>query len=128
MEKIVLPSEYRVPRYYPRAVIAGPFVFLSGVCGIDAETGFMAETLEEQTHLACKRIGATLEAAGTSFENVVKVTIYLKNRKDGAAMSVIRNQYFTSPHASTIIGINELGQPGRYFEIDVTAMIPDKKL
>ena len=127
MEKTVLPSEYRVPRPYPRAVVAGPFVFVSGVCGIDAETGLMAETLEQQTHLACQRIGATLEAAGSSFEYVVRVTNFLKNIKDGKAMNPIKKQYFTSPYASTVIAINELGQPGRYFELDVIAMIPDKK-
>lgn len=80
---------------YSAGVKAGNFVFSAGQLGIDPESGeFVSGSVEEQTRQALKNLAAILEAAGSSLENVVKTTVFLKDMDDFGAMNGVYGQYF----------------------------------
>lgn len=123
----ILESEYAVEKPYARGIVAGEFVFLSGVGGIDPKTDTVVKTMEMQTEIICKRIKASLELAGSSAENIVKMVTYvtdLKSYRERAAPIIRR--YFPGPRASTLIGVKELAREGMTIEVDVIALVERK--
>jgi 2-iminobutanoate/2-iminopropanoate deaminase len=83
---------------YSQAIRAGSLLFVSGQIPLDPATGAMVEgDLAVQTHRVFKNLGAILEAAGASFENVVRTTVYLADMNDFPAMNEIYGTYFSSP-------------------------------
>jgi 2-iminobutanoate/2-iminopropanoate deaminase len=71
-------------------------VFVSGQLPLDAATGAFASTdVVGQTHQCLKNLSAILEAAGSSMENVLKTTVYLKDIRDFGAMNEVYATYFT---------------------------------
>ncbi|HMN12317.1 MAG TPA: RidA family protein [Bellilinea sp.] len=81
---------------YSIAVKANGFVFTSGQVGIDPRTNELAVGgLEAETHQVFANLKLVLDAAGTDLSKVVKVTVFLKNMGDFAAMNAIYAQYFT---------------------------------
>ena len=80
---------------YSQAIRAGSLLFVSGQIALDPETGKMVDgDLEAQTHRVLKNLGAILEAAGASFANVVRTTVYLADMNDFPAMNEIYATYF----------------------------------
>ena len=66
-----------------------------------------------------------LEAAGASFADILKVTVYLTDVNDRQAVNVVRQEFFGDARpASTLIGIAELVVPGMKIEVDAVAGIP----
>jgi 2-iminobutanoate/2-iminopropanoate deaminase len=83
---------------YSQAIRAGSLLFVSGQIPLDPDTGKMVEgDLAAQTHRVFKNLGAILAAAGASFDNVVKTTVYLADMNDFPAMNEIYATYFSSP-------------------------------
>jgi 2-iminobutanoate/2-iminopropanoate deaminase len=64
-------------------------VFVSGQIGLTTEMKLVGETVEEQTTQVMKNMGAILEAAGASFDDVVRCTIFLANMDDFKAVNGI---------------------------------------
>uniref|UniRef100_A0A453BE66 Uncharacterized protein n=1 Tax=Aegilops tauschii subsp. strangulata TaxID=200361 RepID=A0A453BE66_AEGTS len=61
---------------YSQAIKANNLVFVSGVLGLNPETGkFVSESVEEQTEQVMKNMGEILKASGASYSSVVKTTI-----------------------------------------------------
>ncbi len=85
-------------------------VFTSGQLGLDPATGkFAGPSIEEQTNAAFKNLIAVLEEGGSKLENVIKVTVFLKDMNDFAAVNKIYGTYFTSNYpARTCIEIARL--------------------
>lgn len=83
---------------YSQAIEVNGLVYTSGQIGIDPATGSVAEGVEAQAHQVCKNLTALLEAAGTSMENVVKTTVFIKDMNDFATVNGIYAQYFTEPY------------------------------
>ncbi len=81
------------------------WVFASGQLGLDVKTGKLAEGgIAAETRQVCENLKAVLEAAGSSLEKVVKVTIYLADIKDLMDMNNVFGQYFpTDPPARTTL-------------------------
>jgi len=72
------------------------YIFTSGQVPLDPETGaIVGTTIEEQTEQALKNVKAILEEAGSSMENVLKTTVFIKNMNDFAAMNAVYATYFT---------------------------------
>ena len=83
---------------YSQALQAGDFLFLSGQIPLDPATGTVVEGgIAEQTHQVLKNIGAVLSAAGASYAQVVKTTVFLQDMADFAAMNEIYGGYFSAP-------------------------------
>lgn len=83
---------------YSQAIKAGGMLFVSGQVPLDPATGGLVEgDIAAQTHRVFANLGAILEAAGASFDHVVKTTVYLKDMSDFAAMNAVYGTYFSSP-------------------------------
>jgi 2-iminobutanoate/2-iminopropanoate deaminase len=83
---------------YSQAIIAKGFVFASGQIAIDPETGELHHgSIEEQTILVLNNLQAVIEAAGSSFEKVVKCTVFLQDMNDFVQMNEIYGKFFKSP-------------------------------
>ncbi len=94
---------------YSQGVITGDLLFTSGQIAINPATGAVeAATIEEQTEQVCKNIGALLEAAGTSYENVIKTTCFLADMGDFAAFNAIYGKYFVSKPARSCVAVKTL--------------------
>ncbi len=81
---------------YSQAVKAGNLLFVSGQIPLNPKTGnLITDGIEEETHRVMKNIEAILEAANTTFHNVVKTTIFLKSMDDFAKVNAVYASYFT---------------------------------
>jgi 2-iminobutanoate/2-iminopropanoate deaminase len=90
---------------YSQAVWAGDYLFCSGQIPLDPATGQMAEgAISEQTARVLENIGAILRSQGLDFPRVVKVTVYLRDMNDFAAMNAVYARFFTQefPARSTV--------------------------
>ena len=83
---------------YAQAQIVGNLVFASGQIPIIPETGELAEGLEAQAHQAFKNVTELMKAAGTSIDKVVKVTLFISDMNNFAAINAIYAQYFKEPY------------------------------
>jgi len=82
---------------YSQAVRAGAWVFVSGQIPLDPQTGAMATgTVQDQTRRVLENLRSVLEAAHLALEDVVKVTVYLKDINDFAAMNEVYASFFAS--------------------------------
>ncbi|MBX3243556.1 MAG: RidA family protein [Acidobacteria bacterium] len=80
---------------YSQAIKVNGMVYCSGQIPIDIATGeFVPGGVVEQTHQVLKNLGEVLSAAGSSFNKVVKTTVFLADMGDFAAMNEIYAQYF----------------------------------
>jgi 2-iminobutanoate/2-iminopropanoate deaminase len=83
---------------YSQAVVEGDFVFVSGQGPIDPATGQVDRgDIRSETRRTLENIRGILEAAGTSPDQVVKCTVYLRDIKDFAGMNEIYAAFFKDP-------------------------------
>jgi len=111
---------------YSQAIKAGSFIFVAGQGGVDPVTGrFVEGGVEEQTRQTLKNIEAILKAAGSSLDDVVKVSVFLKEVRDFQAMNKVFAEFFKEPPpARTTVGV-EFVAPEMLVEIDVVAYSPE---
>lgn len=110
---------------YSQAVRAGSLLFVSGQGHVDPATGEIvaAGDIAAATRRVMDNIGAILQAAGASFDHVVRTTVYLADMNDFAAMNAAYAEYFSSPApARTTIQAARLPKDLRV-EIDVIASL-----
>lgn len=109
---------------YCRAVVAPPFVFVSGTVGRNPDSGELPADVTGQCANALIIIGRALAAAGTDFAHVVRVTYYLADRADfEPCWPQLRAAFGANPPASTVI-FADLLDPAMKIEIEVTAALP----
>jgi len=110
---------------YSQAIKAGEFIYVAGQGGVDPATGrFVEGGVEEQTRQTLKNIEAILRAAGSSLDDVVKVSVFLKDVRDFHAMNKVFAEFFKNPPpARTTVGV-EFVVPEMLVEIDVVAYSP----
>lgn len=83
---------------YSQGIIANGFIFASGQIAIDPKTGELnTGTIEEQTRLALTNLKAVIEAAGSSFDKVVKCTVFLQDMNEFSRMNQVYAEFFTPP-------------------------------
>lgn len=107
---------------YSPAVEAGEFIYLSGQTPLDAATGkLVAGDIAAQTEQCFANLERVLRAAGLSFDDVVKVNVFLVDMNDFAAMNAVYAAKFTAPHpARSTIGVAALPLGARV-EIEMIA-------
>ena len=94
---------------YSQGIIVGDFVYTSGQIPINPATGVMETDIKLATKQSMENIKAILEAAGTSLENVVKTSIFLKDLNDFAAVNEVYGTYFTeNPPARSCVQVAKL--------------------
>lgn len=82
---------------YSQAIIEGSLVFTSGQIHLTTEGKLLGGTIEEQTHQVMKNLQAVLEAAGVSFKEVVKTTIYVTDMAVYSKINEVYGSYFSEP-------------------------------
>ncbi len=95
---------------YSQAVKVGEFVFTAGQVGIDPASGKLVEDdITVQTEQVLKNLTAVLTAAGSSFDKVVKCTVFLKDMGEFSAMNAVYGRYFTqNPPARSAVQVAAL--------------------
>jgi 2-iminobutanoate/2-iminopropanoate deaminase len=109
---------------YAQAVRAGQLLFLSGQIPLDPATGqLVGGDIVAQTERVMKNLGAVLEAAGCTFANVVRTTIYLVDLADFARVNEAYGRYLEPPYpARATVQVAALPR-GAHVEIDAVAAI-----
>ena len=122
MSKTAITSPELTPPVGPfsQAIKVDGFLFLSGQVGQDPATGKVVEGgIVAETERVLQNLLAVLKAAGKSFDDVVRVGVYLTNMGDFGAMNGIYAKHFSEPFpARTTIGVAALPLGSRV-EIDL---------
>jgi 2-iminobutanoate/2-iminopropanoate deaminase len=107
---------------YSQAVRVGALVFLSGQIPINPVTGeLVLGDAAPQARQVMENLGAVLRAAGSSFGDVVRATIYLTNLEDFAKVNEVYGSYFPAePPARATVQVAALPR-GAAVEIDMVA-------
>lgn len=126
MSKIVVssPDAPAALGPYSAGIKTGEMVFLSGQLGLDPQTGKLAEGgVVAQAQQSLKNIEALLAAAGATFDNVVKTTVFLADIADFAAVNEVYASKFTEPYpARSAVQAGAL-PAGGLVEIEVIAAL-----
>lgn len=84
---------------YSQGIIANGFLYCAGQIPLVPETGqLVGGPIEDQTRQVFKNISAILAAAGRTFDDVVKCTVFLQSMDDFAAMNKIYGEFFKPPY------------------------------
>jgi 2-iminobutanoate/2-iminopropanoate deaminase len=112
---------------YSQAVVWNGMAFLSGQIPLDPASGQVVEgDVAVQTGRVLENIKAVLSACGSSFEQVVKTTVFLKNLGEFARMNEVYARYFPKdPPARSTVEVARLPRDVRV-EIDVIAWVGEK--
>ena len=109
---------------YSQAIRADGYLFCSGQLGLDPSTGeFVAGDVAAQAEQSLRNLGAVLEAAGLTFNDVVKTTIFLADIADFAAVNAVYGRFVTAPPpARSTVAVAALPKGGRV-EIEAIARL-----
>ena len=124
--EVIWPYERDPDALLSPVIRAGDLVFTAGMVGRDPTTSKMVSTdIQGQTHQTLKNIRTALEAAGTSMDNVVKVTALVADIEDRVAFNDIYRSYFVPDRpVRTCVQAGRLGE-GVKVEVEVIAVMPD---
>lgn len=82
---------------YSQGIRAGNFVFVSGQTPVNPENGSIPDGITAQTEQGLKNVQAIVEASGCTMNDVVEVSVFLKDMNDFAAMNEVYKSFFTQP-------------------------------
>jgi 2-iminobutanoate/2-iminopropanoate deaminase len=112
--------------HYTDAVRFGNVLFVSGLTAHDAEGHLVGGTdAAEQTRQILKNLTLVLDQAGATMADVLKVTVFLTDINDRAAINPVRQEFFGSARpASTLIEVSRLALPEMKVEIEAVVGLP----
>ncbi len=121
------PAAPRAVGPYSQAVASGDHVFLSGQTPIDPASGGLIDAdVSGQAERCFDNLDAVLAAAGLTFDDVVKVNVYLTSMDDFAEMNLVYADRFTEPFpARTTVAVSALPLGAR-IEIELVARRGEK--
>ncbi len=105
----------------------GKMVFVSGLTARKAD-GTIAGLgdVSEQTRQVCENLKATMEEAGGTLDDIVRVDVYVRNMEHFEAIHEVRRQYFTGiAPASTMVEVSKFVSPDYLIEINAIAVLPN---
>ena len=110
---------------YSQAIRSGDMVFCSGQLGLDPTTGELADGIEAQTERALRNLASILDAAGLSFADVVKTTIFLADMSDFGAVNEVYARLMPEPYpARSTVAVRTLPRDA-LVEIEMIALAGD---
>jgi reactive intermediate/imine deaminase len=110
---------------YSQAIRVDDTVYLSGQIGLDPHTMQMAEGIDAQIHRVFQNLRAVSSAADSSFNDLVKLNVYLTDLKHFAKVNEIMAGYFRQPYpARAAVGVAELPR-GALVEMDGILVVQD---
>lgn len=124
-EEIFVPGIGDPVSHYCHVTKVGNLVFLAGVSATDSEGRVVGGTdVVEQARVTHENMKKSLAAAGATFKDVVKVTVYVMDMTDRAAINTVRQQYFGDHYpVSTLVQVSRLYKDGLKLEIDAIAVL-----
>ena len=107
-------------------VEAGGFLYVAGMLPLDANGDLVgAGDVVRQTEQVLDNVGDVLRAAGATFDDVVRVGVYLLNMADRPAVNTVRLRYFGDARpAATLVEVSALALPDALVEIEAVALLP----
>jgi len=110
---------------YSQAIKVGDTVYLSGQIGLDPHTMQMAEGVDAQIHRVFQNLRAVASAADSSFDDLVKLNVYLTDLGHFAKVNEIMASYFRQPYpARAAVGVAALPR-GALIEMDGVLVVQD---
>jgi reactive intermediate/imine deaminase len=125
-EEIRVAGQPEPISHYTDAVRVGQLLFVSGCVPVDGEGRLVGgDDVVEQARQTFANVGAVLDAAGSSFADVVKVTVFLTDIDDRPKINPVRQEVFgESRPASTLVEVSRLAIPGAKIEVEAVAVVP----
>ena len=122
---ISVPELGSPPEPYEYAIQSGSTIYLAGQVALDNKGEIVGTTTEEQSRKAWENISTVLAAAGSSVQDIVKVTYYLADIRELKEEMKVRREIFAGRPFPTVTAIQAaaLGMPGLRLEIDVIAEV-----
>ncbi|APB37810.1 MAG: RidA family protein [Heyndrickxia faecalis] len=109
---------------YAQGVVAGNLFFSSGQIPLRSDGTLVEGSIEAQARQVMENLKAVLEAAGASFDTVVKTTVFIQNMDDFAKINDVYGSYFTDHKpARSCVEVARLPKNAGV-EIEVIALIP----
>lgn len=106
---------------YSQAIDLGEMIFTSGQIPV-APDGSVSEDISEQTRQALLNLKAVVEAGGSSFEKVVKTTVFITDMAQFSAINTVYAEFFTEPYpARSCVQVAALPK-GVSIEIEAVAL------
>ena len=93
---------------YSQGWVVGDFVYTSGQIPVNPANGEVPAGIAAQAEQSCKNVGAILEAAGVTLNDVFKTTCFLADMGDFAAFNEVYAKYFTSKPARSCVAFKYL--------------------
>ena len=110
---------------YSQGYVHNGMFYSAGQIPINPETEAIEETtIEGQVEQVCKNLAAVLNAAGSSFNNVIKTTCFLANMEDFAAFNEVYAKYFVSKPARSCVAVKTLPK-NVLCEIELIAVVEE---
>ncbi len=123
--EFLLPALAAPISHYCDAVRFDDTLYISGIPPLDSKGRVVSEDPAAQTRQVFENMKVVLDAAGATFADVLKVTVYLTDVNDRSKINPVRQEYFGAARpASTLIGVKELAIPGMKVEIEAIVGIP----
>lgn len=112
---------------YSQAIASGDLVFCSGQIGLDPATGEIVEGgVEAQAERVLRNLTAVLDAAGCTFDDVVKTTVFLADIGDFPAVNAVYGRFMPDPPpARSTFSVGALPKGAR-IEIEAVARRPER--
>ena len=107
---------------YSRAVVDGPWVFVSGTTGFDYAAGTISDDVAEQTAQCFRNIERALKEAGSELADMVRVRVYLADRADFDAVAPIVGRHCRAARPANTTVMAGLVDERMKVEIEVTAL------
>jgi 2-iminobutanoate/2-iminopropanoate deaminase len=125
-EEISVPELGEPISHYTDAVRVGDLLFVSGCVPTDGQGNVVGgDDVAAQARKVFENIGAILAAAGATFADVAKMTVYLTDVDDRPAINPVRQQVFgDAKPASTLVEVSRLAIPGIKIEVEAIARVP----
>lgn len=125
VEYLQAPGTEDLDLPFSSAVRVGDTLYLSGSIGVIPGTMKLAEGgIQGETRQTMDNIGQVLETFGSSFDRVVKCTVFLADMAEWGAMNEVYRTYFENPPARSALGVSGLALDARV-EIECIAVVSD---
>jgi len=107
---------------YNHSVLANNTLYISGNIAINPENGeLVLSTIEEETHQVLKNLGAILEAAGMTYEDVLKCSVFVSDMKMYSRINAVYAEYFkedTAPARELV----EVANLPKFVNVEISAI------
>ena len=124
-EEIRVAGQAEPISHYTDAVRVGDLLFVSGCVPVDSEGRLVGgDDVVAQARQTFANVGAVLDAGGSSFADVVKVTVFLTDIDDRPKINPVRQELFGEARpASTLVEVSRLAIPGAKIEVEAVAVV-----